>query len=131
MTCFLFAHAVELIERFSQAARYDGLEPLDFLSDGGGRWTDYTRQTQNRPKVRFCLNVKLLSKRPGGFEVGRCDLAVHPHGLRAGKFVINRDVEMATTDSLANDLADVRFDRLETVRHAEMQIEETMVDAAN
>ncbi len=43
----------------------------------------------------------------------------------------HRDIEMPPAQMLADYFAYARFDRLETLRHAEMQIEKTMVNATD
>jgi hypothetical protein len=43
----------------------------------------------------------------------------------------NGDVEVPPAQTLADNFAYARFDRLETLRHAQMQVEKAMVDAAD
>ena len=66
-----------------------------------------------------------------GFEIGRSDFLIDAHGRRAREFVANREIEMAAADAFADDLAHARLDRLEALRHAQVQIEEAMIHAAD
>ena len=77
------------------------------------------------------MDPELLPQRVDGFEVCRGNFLIDPHGRRAREFVANREIEMAAADAFANDLADARLDRLEALRHAQVQIEEAMIHAAN
>ena len=56
---------------------------------------------------------------------------VHAHRRRAGEFVIQRHVQMSAPDTFAHKLANARLERLETLRHAQMQIEKAVIHRAN
>ena len=59
------------------------------------------------------------------------DFLIDAHGRRAREFVVQGDVQMAAAHAVANDLADARLERLEAVRHAQVQIEKAVIDAAH
>ncbi len=62
----------------------------------------------------------------------RCGyFAIHAHSRRARQFVVQRNIQMAAPHAFAHDLADARLDRLETFRHAQMEIEKAVIHAAH
>jgi hypothetical protein len=44
---------------------------------------------------------------------------------------VNRYVQMAAPDAFTDNLANTRFEWFETFGHAQMQVEETVIHAAN
>ena len=75
--------------------------------------------------------MRIRAQRFGGLQICRGHFAIDSDGGGAGEFVVQGDVQMAAAHAFAHHLADARLERLKTFRHAQMQIEETVIHAAH
>ena len=128
---FVLAHAIELVERFAEALRDDRLRGAAISSSSDARAGPIT---PGRRRIEARSGSAWIRTSPrsefDGFEVCRGDFLIDPHGRRAREFVVKRDIEMAAADAFANNLAHARFERLEALRHAQVQIQEAVIHAA-
>ena len=69
MTGLLFAHRIELGQRFVEAAHRNFLEPIELLFQRSRRRTDHAWQPQDRREIRFSLDAEFLAQRINGLHV--------------------------------------------------------------
>ena len=125
------AHAIEFVERFHQAFRHRRFELRKFVFERSRRRANHAGQAQNRSQIRLRLDFKIASQLIHGLQIRRGNFAIHSHRRRPRQFVMQRNIQMAAPHSFAHDLPNARLDRLEALRHAQMQIEKTMIHAAH
>jgi hypothetical protein len=131
MAGFLFAHAIEFFESFAEATLDYRAEAFDFAVQGRGGSADDSGQAKDGGEVGLSLNAKFFAERIDSFQVCGGDIVIHADCCGASEFIVQREIEMAAADAFAENLADARFERLETFRDAQMQIQEAMIHGAD
>ncbi len=109
---------IEFVERFVEAAREDRFKARDFVIGRSRGRADHAGQAQDGGEIGIGLDAVLLAQVFDRSQIGGGDFLIHGDGGRSGELVAHRDVEMAAADTLANDLADARFERLKPLGHA-------------
>ena len=98
------------------------------LAAPGAATTPGSRKSADQ--VRLGLYAEFLAQPLHGLHVGLDQVVIDFHCAGPARLVVNVHVHMAAPQPVSNRLPDARFEHFKPIRHAQVQIQEPVVHAA-